>query len=90
MSIHTYRQKLRVKERIRKRDNYTCQLCVAPGWQVDHIIPFAISHDSSEANLRILCKACNYKTRRERKDAAMSNDKWWEYIQKEYLDSLST
>ena len=58
-----YRQSEELKEFVRKRDNYTCQLCGEPGWQVDHIIPWAVSHDSTLANLRTLCRACNTATR---------------------------
>ena len=53
------------KRKIRERDNYTCQLCGEPGYDVDHIIPWHISHDSSESNLRVLCHPCNLIGRRQ-------------------------
>ncbi len=80
MAHTAYRQHQAYKDRIRERDNYTCQLCGEEGWQVDHIIPFAISHDSSEENLRVLCRKCNTDTRRPRKDARMPYDEWIEWV----------
>lgn len=62
-----YSQHIKVKQFIRERDNYTCQLCGAEGWQVDHIVPYAVSHDSTLSNLRVVCRSCNYKTRRKPK-----------------------
>ena len=52
------------KDLIRERDNFTCQICGGPGYDVDHIIPFHISYDSSPSNLRVLCHRCNLKSRR--------------------------
>ena len=78
-----FSQQLKYKERIRERDHYTCQLCGREGWQVDHVIPYAISHDSSDANLRVLCKQCNLKTRRPRKDARLSVEDWFARIERE-------
>lgn len=53
--------KLRLK--ILKRDNHTCQICgaKAPEVQVhiDHIIPLSRGGLTEEKNLRILCKDCN-------------------------------
>ena len=81
MNTHThYRQHTRFKERIRDKFSHRCQLCGGYGDQVDHVIPHAISHDSSEANLRVLCRACNLKTRRERYDAAMPADQWYAWL----------
>ena len=66
---HTcYRQKEKYKNVIREKFSYICQLCGGYGYEVDHVIPFAISHDSSEENLRILCPKCNRATRQQRKD----------------------
>lgn len=79
----TYHQRKTYKDKIRERDNYTCQLCGQPGREVDHIIPYAISHDSSPTNLRCLCKACNLATRRQRYDAAMPDDEWEVYARAE-------
>ena len=81
---HTcYRQDEKYKESIRKRDNYTCQICGAEGWQVDHIIPFAISHDSSPSNLRVVCRKCNIATRRPRKDKRLPLSEYYAWIETE-------
>ena len=64
-----YRQSQSLKETLRKRFNFTCQICGQWGKTIDHIIPWAVSHDSSIANLRVLCNACNLKLRRVRRDA---------------------
>ena len=71
-----YRQHQSLKEYIRQRDGYTCQLCGAEGWIVDHIKPWRVGHDSTIGNLRVLCHACNLATRRPRKDARPSLVEW--------------
>ena len=71
-----YSQHINVKQFIRERDNYTCQLCGEEGWIVDHIIPYAVSHDSTISNLRVLCHACNLATRRPRKDTSPALIEW--------------
>ncbi len=76
-------RQLEYKERIRARFNNTCQLCGKPGRDVDHIIPWHISHDSSEANLRVLCHSCNCLTRRARKDGNLPLDQWWAWVEAE-------
>ena len=84
--MHTcYRQPQQYKHRIRARDNYTCQLCGKPGYEVDHIIPFAISHSSEEDNLRVLCVKCNRATRRTGIDANPHKtlDEWYSYLDAE-------
>ena len=78
-----YRQHQSLKTFIRERDNHTCQLCGGPGNIVDHIIPWAVSHDSSLTNLRVLCCACNLATRRQRKDARPTLDEWEHNIRME-------
>ena len=81
---HTcYRQRENYKAQIREKFNYTCQLCGRYGYEVDHIIPFAISHNSEEANLRILCVRCNRATRRQRKDALLPLDDWFNWLASE-------
>ncbi len=70
LQTNSYRQNLKYKNMIRDRDNHTCQLCGAPGDTVDHIVPFAVSHDSSPTNLRVLCRSCNLATRRKPKNAS--------------------
>ena len=66
-----YRQHQTLKNAIRERDNYTCQLCGEYGDQVDHIIPYAVSHDSTLSNLRVLCRRCNLATRRQQYNARL-------------------
>lgn len=81
---HTaYRQNQTYKERIRAKFNYTCQLCGKEGWIVDHIIPWAISHDSSESNLRVLCHSCNLATRRPQENARMLDEQWLTWVKSE-------
>ena len=78
-----YRQHQTLKKYIRERDNYTCQLCGNEGWIVDHIEPWSISHDSTLDNLRVLCHACNLRTRLPRWDAnpVKTVDDWYSYIE---------
>ena len=84
MKTHTaYRQHTKFKDQIRERDHYTCQLCGHYGDQVDHIIPWAESHDSSPENLRVLCLPCNLQLRRKRIDASLSDDEFKAYIKAE-------
>ena len=78
-----YRQNQSLKKFIRERDSYTCRLCGKQGWIVDHIIPYAVSHDSTIGNLRVLCHACNLATRRPRKDARPSPVEWQTNIRAE-------
>ncbi len=84
LGTHTaYRQSTKYKNAIRERDNHVCQLCGDYGNVVDHIVPFAVSHDSSPDNLRVLCRACNLKTRRKRYDARRNVDDWDRYLAEE-------
>ncbi|MBY0791622.1 HNH endonuclease [Corynebacterium pseudokroppenstedtii] len=55
-----------LRTRIRQRDHYTCQLCGAPGREVDHIIPTSQGGTHTSTNLRVLCRTCHTrKTTRE-------------------------
>ena len=76
-------EQLNYKNSIRARDNYTCQLCGGPGRDVDHIIPWHISHDSSPDNLRVLCHKCNLIGRRTRCDARLPLDQWADALRDE-------
>jgi hypothetical protein len=55
-----------VRERIKKRDNYTCQKCGISIYEephllleVDHIIPIAKGGKTVDSNLQCLCWKCN-------------------------------
>ena len=59
-----YNQRTAYKSSIHERDSWTCQACGAPAQEVDHIIPWVISHDSSKSNLRAIYIKCNRQLRR--------------------------
>lgn len=53
-----------LKEKIKKRDNYTCQICgkYMPdevGLHIDHKIPISKGGKSVESNLQVACDKCN-------------------------------
>lgn len=59
-----------LKDKIKRRDNYTCQICgkYMPdevGLHIDHIIPVINGGISVESNLRVLCDKCNLKKGRK-------------------------
>ena len=72
-----------LKRQILERDNYICQLCGNKGSQIDHIIPWRLSHDNSPKNLRAICQQCNIKRRLKRRDARLSLDEWFRAIENE-------
>jgi len=55
------------RQRILRRDNFTCQLCGAKGpgaggsaeLEVDHKLPFSLGGSDKDSNLWTLCKDCN-------------------------------
>lgn len=55
----------KITKEIRKRDNYTCQLCRLKEkgrvFDVHHIIPYKMSHNNSASNLITLCPSCHMK-----------------------------
>jgi len=81
-----YSQVTQYKRSILERDDYTCQLCGNKAEVVDHIIPWAISRDSSKDNLRALCRKCNIETRRPQYNANPFDtlDKWYRYLAVSY------
>lgn len=55
-----------LREKIKQRDNYTCQLCGKQmfdnvGLHIDHIIPISKGGKTVESNLQVLCSVCNLK-----------------------------
>lgn len=53
-----------LRERIMRRDNYTCQKCGkympdGVGLQIDHITPVSKGGKTVESNLQVLCSKCN-------------------------------
>ncbi len=47
------------REKIRRRDNYSCRCCGSPAVDVHHKIPWRVSRDNSDSNLVTLCKKCH-------------------------------
>lgn len=66
-----------LKELIRKRDNYTCQICEKK--QTENMIPFPVHHidynkkNSDSINLVTLCRTCHPRTNHNR-------DYWIKYF----------
>ena len=86
-----YRQKRYVRQVALERDGHTCQVCGALAQEVDHIIPWAISHDSTFSNLRAICVKCNRVLRRQRKDHNPYDtlEKWEDYLKAELATCAS-
>jgi len=82
----TYSQCKGFKDYIRRRDHYTCQLCGEPGYEVDHIVPFALSGETRPETSRVLCVKCNRSARLPRKDANPHKtlDDWYAYLEAEF------
>lgn len=54
-----------LRDKIKVRDNYTCQICGrympdGVGLHIDHIIPISKGGKSIESNLQVLCDKCNH------------------------------
>ena len=78
-----YRQHQSFKKFIRERDSYTCQMCGEWGKTVDHIIPYAISHETRPDGVRVLCLKCNLALRRKREDVCLPLNEWYDAIKLE-------
>jgi len=49
----------KIRSRVLRRDQNTCQRCGLEATHVDHIIPRRLGGDDSMDNLQALCKRCN-------------------------------
>lgn len=59
-----------VKDRVRARFGGCCAQCGSDDrCEVDHIVPWSVSHDDGEDNLQLLCFTCN-----RRKGARMESE----------------
>ena len=58
-----------LKKQVAFEQEYKCSGCnelLPPSYQIDHILPFSISHDDSRVNLTALCPTCHAnKTQKE-------------------------
>ena len=84
-----YQERTNYREAILERDHNLCQVCGGKATEVDHIVPWAVSHDRSPSNLRAICHKCNCATRRKRKDARLPMNEWEAHIREE-LSKCST
>jgi hypothetical protein len=57
----------KMKMKIARRDNYTCQICGKnlkdDDLEFDHLIPISLGGSSEEHNIRLVCFECNRKKR---------------------------
>jgi 5-methylcytosine-specific restriction endonuclease McrA len=80
-----YKERSAYRQSVLDRDEHICQVCGAPATEVDHIVPWSISHDSSLSNLRAICIKCNRARRRPRKDARLPWDEWCQWLENELV-----
>jgi 5-methylcytosine-specific restriction endonuclease McrA len=78
-----YSQSKAFKDVIRERDNHTCQICGKPGRDVDHIVPYHLSHETRPDGVRVLCHRCNLIGRRNTRQAP-PYDQWIANLQLEH------
>lgn len=74
MSSYTSRGKewKALREKILKRDNFTCGYCGGEATQVDHIIAVSKGGSNDESNLISACARCN----RLKSDKALMRTQW--------------
>ena len=81
-----YRQGQAVKDLVKWRDNFTCQLCGKQSpdvsIEVDHIIPYREGGLSTFENMRVLCMKCNRITRRPQR-ARLPLPEYYESLERE-------
>lgn len=59
----------KVRWKIFKRDNFTCQKCgCQEDLELDHIIPLSQGGEDKEDNMQTLCKKCNVQKMHSQKD----------------------
>lgn len=82
----------KIKKLVKKRDNYTCQICgisneqlhkYNPNWNVllciDHKVPACSGGSNDPSNLRTLCEYCNNKKSSE--DKKYRQMTIWDYLE---------
>ncbi len=77
----------KLRQAILVRDNFICQICGNLADQIDHIVPWRISHDNNPSNLRAICQKCNMGRRLPRRDKRLPLPEYWEAIEKELSQS---
>jgi len=84
-----HQERTNYRESILERDHHICQVCGGEGNEVDHIIPWEVSHDRTPSNLRAICHTCNCKLRRKRKDARLPMSEWEQHIKEELAKCIT-
>ena len=51
----------KIRARVLRRDNNTCQYCGAPATEVDHVVPVSRGGSHHTSNLAASCSGCNAK-----------------------------
>ena len=48
-----------IRDRILRRDHWTCRWCGAPAGHVDHVVPLKLGGTDDDTNLVAACEKCN-------------------------------